>query len=168
MAAPQLLAVTVDNDLLTLNRAVGILRRQRVSLESLAVCPTESPAAARLTVQVGADPETAQLIVRQLKRVTGVHEVWLHPAGGTAAQELALFRVRAAAEQRSQLLDMIAVYGALILEDDDELLVTALSGSPMLLQAFVRALEPFGLLATARSGAVVLPPSEPALVARQP
>jgi len=66
--------VLLDGTLLTLNRAVGVLRRRNVAVERLTVhaCPD---GASRLTCTLTADAATVDRVVQQFRKMVGVRAV---------------------------------------------------------------------------------------------
>jgi ketol-acid reductoisomerase len=66
----------LDDSLLTLNRAVGVLRRRNVAVTQFAVSPSPGAAgAARMTFVLETDAATADRVVQQLHKVAGVRAV---------------------------------------------------------------------------------------------
>ena len=82
-AAPYLLWLVLDNDLTTLNRAVGLMRRHRLTLRGLATLPGPEAELATLTALVRAEPGLLDRVVQQLRKIVGVRDgaaVPLEPA----------------------------------------------------------------------------------------
>jgi acetolactate synthase small subunit len=69
--------VLLDDSLLTLNRAVGVLRRRNVAVQRLAVQPCGPPPAgvSRMTFVLTADVATADRVVQQFHKIAGVRAV---------------------------------------------------------------------------------------------
>ena len=70
-------AVLLDDALLTLNRAVGVLRRRNVAIERLALRPSDTAGVSRLTFVLKTDPATADRVVQQFHKIVGVRDVVL-------------------------------------------------------------------------------------------
>ncbi len=68
-------AVLLDEALVTLNRAVGVLRRRNVPIEGLALHPSGTAGVSRLTFVVKADAETADRVAQQFHKMIGVRSV---------------------------------------------------------------------------------------------
>jgi len=69
--------VLMDQELATLNRAVGVLRRHHRSIERMAVEPGDVPGLSRLTVILDANEATADLTVKKLRKLSGVRHAEL-------------------------------------------------------------------------------------------
>ncbi len=68
-------AVLLDDALVTLNRAFGVLRRRNVPIEGLALHPSGTAGVSRLTFVLRADPVTADRVAQQLHKMIGVRSV---------------------------------------------------------------------------------------------
>jgi acetolactate synthase I/III small subunit len=151
------LSLLLDGELLALNRAVGELRRRNLAIESLAVGPGDAPGQARLTVIVNTDAATAEMTMRRLHKLSGVHRVTRFPVEDGVMRELALVRVQARPERHAELLAVCDMFKATVVDEVPAEAIVQLAGTGALVLAFVRALERFGILELARSGSVALP-----------
>lgn len=149
--------VELDDELTTLNRAVGVVRRRNVPIESIAVGPGRMTGASRLILMMNTDEGTADRVVQQLHKMAGVRDAMRLRAEDGVARELALVKVRAAPALEAELLDVLALYRARIVDEGADAVIVEASGSAPLIFSLVRALEPFGILDVARSGAIALP-----------
>ena len=152
----QALSLLLDHGLLALNRAVGELRRRNLPIESLAVGPGDAPGQARLTVIVNTDEATAEMTMRKLHKLSGVRGVTRFSVADGVARELALVKVRLAPERHAALFDVCDTFKATVAAELPEQTIVQLAGTGACVLAFVRALEPFGILELTRSGAVAL------------
>src|SRR3989475_12948794 len=72
MPASHTVAVLLDDALLTLNRAVGVLRRRNVAIEHLALPPSDTAGALRLAFALQTDPATAARGPQQIHKIVEV------------------------------------------------------------------------------------------------
>jgi acetolactate synthase I/III small subunit len=161
VSVAQAVAVLLEDRLITLNRAVGLLRRRNLPVRSIAVGPSALPGVSRLTIMIHSDEATADRAVKHLQKMVGVREATAFPAGDGVTRELALVRVRAPAERYGELLDVVQLYHAAIVDDSPEALIVELTGSEAFVLSGLRALERFEVLEIARTGTVALAPSSP-------
>jgi acetolactate synthase-1/3 small subunit len=159
VSGAQAVAVLLEDRLTTLNRAVGLLRRRNLPVRSLVVGPTATPGVARLTIMIHSDEVTAEQAVKHLQKMIGVREATAFPARDGVARELALVKVRAAADRYGELLDVVQLYHATIVDDSPDALIVELTGSEAFVLSGLRALERFEVLETARTGTIALAPS---------
>jgi acetolactate synthase small subunit len=71
------MAVLLDDALVTLNRAVGVLRRRNVPVEGLALHPSGTAGVSRLTFVLKTDAATADRVAQQFHKMIGVRSVML-------------------------------------------------------------------------------------------
>jgi acetolactate synthase-1/3 small subunit len=159
MSAAHAVAVLLEDRLITFTRAVGLLRRRNLPVRSIAVGPTDTPGVSRLTIMIQSDEATADRAVQQLQKMIGVREATAFPARDGVARELALVKVRASAERYGELLDVVQLYRATIVDDAPDAMIVELTGSEAFVLSGLRALERFEVLDVARTGTVVLAPS---------
>ena len=157
--------VLMEDDLLALNRVVGIVRRRNLVLGGVAWGPAGRPGVHRLTVVVTGDAAATERMANHFRKLTEVRGVTVHPEAECTAREHALARVRVTPVHLSALLDAVALYDARVVEESALDLVVEATGSAPFMVSFLRALEPFGLLDLARGSALTLAPraaAEPA------
>jgi acetolactate synthase-1/3 small subunit len=150
------LSLCIDQELLSLNRAVGELRRRNLAIESLAVGPGNGPGETRLTVIVNADDATAEMAMRKLDKLSGVHGATRFRIEDAVTRELALVKVRVPPARFAALLEVCARYKATVVAELPDEAIVELAGSGSCILAFVGALEPFGIRELVRSGPVAL------------
>ena len=156
MTKAQAVSVLLEDRLITLNRAVGLIRRRNLPVRSLAVGPAATPGVSRLTIMMHSDPATADRAVQHLQKVVGVRAAVAFPAKEGVTRELALVKVRAPHERYGELLDIVQLYNASVVDDSADAMIVELSGSEPFVLSCIRALERFGVVEVARSGTVAL------------
>ena len=150
-------SVLLEDDMLALNRATGIIRRRNLSISSVSLGPTDRPGTIRLTCLVTTDRAAADRMANALRKMGEVREVAVHAEGECTSREHALVRVRVSPVHLSGLLDAVSLYDATIIEESPHDLLIEATGTAPFMVSFLRALEPFGIAALARGGAVMLP-----------
>jgi acetolactate synthase I/III small subunit len=152
-----IVAVLLEDDLLALNRAVGIVRRRNLAITSVSLGPSTRVGVSRLTTVVAADQDSVNRMANQLRKMVGALDVSVIPESHCITREHALIRVRVSPAELAGLLDTIALYQVQVLEEYAHELVLEATAAPPLLVSLLRALEPFGVLEVVRSGAIALP-----------
>ncbi len=87
MTASHAVDVLLDGGLLTLNRAVGVLRRRNVAVERLAIRPCGDAGVSRMTFVLTTDAATADRVVQQFHKIVGVRAVALSAVDDLAKEE---------------------------------------------------------------------------------
>jgi acetolactate synthase-1/3 small subunit len=156
MSGRQSIVVLMEDHLITLNRVVGLIRRRNFPVRSLSIGPTGRPGVSRLTIMMQSDEGAAERAVQHLQKIVGVHDAALIPQSEAVTRELALVKLRPSAEQYAELLDVVQLYRATVVDESAEGVVVELTGSEAFVLSCVRALERFEILDVARSGAVAM------------
>ena len=156
MSGLHCITVVMDDKLVTLNAAVGLLRRRNLPVRSVTFGPHVTEGRSRLFAMIEADEGAAQRVALLFEKLIGVDEARSVPAADTVLRELALIRVRAPAESYGELLDVLGLYHANVLEEGPDGLVVELTGPDTFVLSCLRAVERFGIVDVARSGAVAV------------
>jgi acetolactate synthase I/III small subunit len=88
--------------------------------------------------------------------VVGVRGAVAFAARDGVARELALVKVRASHDRYGELLDVVQLYNASVVDDTVEAMIVELSGSEAFVLSGIRALERFGVAEVVRSGTIAL------------
>jgi acetolactate synthase-1/3 small subunit len=150
------LSVLVEDESGALSRISGLFARRGFNIESLAVGPAEKNGVSRLTMVVEGDDRTLEQMTKQLDKlvnVLGVIDLSTIPA---VERELMLLKVAAPARQRSEILELVQVFRAKVVDVADEALTLEVVGDPGKLVALEQVMEPYGILEIARTGRVAL------------
>ena len=150
--------VLLEDDLLALNRAVGIIRRRNLALSGLTLGPTGRAGLCRLAVTVTGDAAATERLANQFRKMVGVAGVTVHAEADCAARDHLLVRMRVAPATFPALLDTLALFEARVVEERATDLLVEATGSAPFMVSFLRALETFGVLDVARGSALTLPP----------
>jgi acetolactate synthase-1/3 small subunit len=150
------LSVLVENKPGVLARVSSLIFRRGFNIESLAVGPTEYPHMSRITLAVTVDDLVLEQMTKQLNKLVEVLKiVELEP--GSVRRELILIKVRAEAEQRGRVLEVLQLFqGAKAVDITAETITIEAVGSPDKLDAMMKLLEPFGIRELVQSGVVAV------------
>jgi acetolactate synthase-1/3 small subunit len=109
-----------------------------------------------MTVVVEIDEIGARLVEANLYKLINV--LWVEDVTHLPAvtRDLALIKVGAIGEERAQVLQMIEVFRARVVDMAGESLIAEITGTPEKIDGFVQVLEPFGILSVARTGTVAM------------
>jgi acetolactate synthase small subunit len=160
-----ILSLLLDDELLTINRAVGALRRRRVTVSRFALGPA-GEGVARLTCVLAADAATADRVARQFAKLVGVRSAVVLAGDQPARHELALIRVRDPGGLRTELWRAVARYPATVVSEGPDGVVVRVAGPERVVRAVEAELAAFGILEVAASGPITLAsaPSPGALI----
>jgi acetolactate synthase-1/3 small subunit len=139
-----------------LNRVAGLFRRRSFNIESLTVGHSEAPGISRMTFVVDADVRQLRQIQTQLSKlvnVTAVQDVTQEP---TVVRELALVKVHATSENRAEILQLVDIYRAGIVDVALDSLVIQVTGPEDRVNSLLSLLENFGIEEMVRTGRVAM------------
>ena len=137
-------------------RAVDRRLGRAVALKEM-LPPSASTDPAARAVQRRRFEREARLTARlEHPSIVGVHEAAIVPEGDAVAHELALVKLRPSGEQYAELLDVVQLYHATLVDESLDAVVLELTGSEAFVLSCLRALERFDIVEVARSGAVAM------------
>ncbi len=137
-----------------LNRVSSLFRRRNYNIDSLTVSRTHQEGVSRMTVVVQADDDKAKRIEANLYKLVNVLRVDNISDEPAVVRDLALIKVRATPEQRSQILTVCEVFRARVLDVSPRSVVVEMSGTREKINGLLDVLEPFGLVELVQSGVI--------------
>lgn len=150
------LSILVQNQPGVLARVAALFTRRAFNIHSLAVGETEEPAISRITVQVDAKDLPFEQVTKQLNKLINVLKVVeLHPQD-SVTRKFVLFKVQANADNRSQVLQIVDLFRASVVDVHRESLVIQAAGVQSKLEALMETLAPYGINEIVQSGAVAI------------
>ncbi|MGI6216256.1 MAG: acetolactate synthase small subunit [Coriobacteriales bacterium] len=150
------LSLLVDNKFGVLARITGLISRRGFNIESLAVGPTEDPSKSRVTVVVDADEVSLEQIAKQLHKLINVHKINDFTNEASVDRELVLFKVHAPAESRHELIELVNVFRAKIVDIGKNSMTIEATGTSDKLAAMEDLLRGYGIKEMARTGKIAL------------
>ncbi|GAB4270360.1 MAG: acetolactate synthase small subunit [Candidatus Promineifilaceae bacterium] len=139
-----------------LNRVAGLFRRRNFNIESLAVGHSETPGISRMTfVAKGTDRDMRQIQTQLFKliNVTRVEDVTGTPA---VKRELALIKVKAANGQRAEIMQLVDIFRASIVDVAMDSLIIQVVGPEDRVDSLISLLKNFGIIEMVRTGRVAM------------
>jgi acetolactate synthase-1/3 small subunit len=152
------IAVIAENEPGVLARIVGLFSGRGYNIESLTVAETDPSAhLSRFTIVTSGVPMVIEQIKAQLDRLVPVHRVSDLTAGGAHVErELALVKVAGTGEKRVESLRLADVFRAKVIDSSTESFVFEITGSTEKLNAFIKIMQPLGLVEVSRTGVVAI------------
>ena len=150
----QTFAVYVDNKPGVLNRVASLFRRRAFNIESLTVGHTDTPGISRMTIVVDTDERGGRLVVANLYKLIPVRRVDNITDVPTIARDLALIKVSAMGDSRTQVMQLVDVYRARIVDVSPESLVIEATGTEDKIDSLLEVLRPYGVVEMVRTGRI--------------
>jgi acetolactate synthase-1/3 small subunit len=149
-------AVYVDNKPGVLNRVSSLFRRRAFNIESLTVGHTETPGVSRMTVVVDTDEYGARRLEAHLYKLVPCRRVDNITAAPSISRDLALIKVAATGAARTDVMQLVDVYRARIVDVSPESLVIETTGTEDKIDSLVEVLRPYGVIELVRTGRVAM------------
>jgi acetolactate synthase-1/3 small subunit len=151
------ISVLVENRPGVLARTASLFSRRGFNIDSLTVSTTEDPNTSRMTIVVDGPDSILEQIGKQLYKLIDVIKVIDHTDDEVVARELALIKVATAdAAQRAELMQIVDIFRAKVVDIDDKTLMIEATGSNDKIDALEKILQGHGIKEMVRSGRVVL------------
>ena len=150
------ISVLVENKFGVLARIAGLFSGRGFNIDTLNVAPTHEESLSRVTVVVKGDDATLDQLIRQLERLVNVIEVKDFREGQAVDRELVLVKLSADAKNRSEVMQICDIFRAKIINVSSVDVVTEITGDEGKVNAFLRLVEPFGILELARTGKLAM------------
>jgi acetolactate synthase-1/3 small subunit len=150
------LSVQVENKPGALARITSMFARRAFNIDSLAVGPTERPDVSRITLCVDCDDGSLAQIQKQMHKLVNVLRISELTPEESIERELALFKVAATPQRRSELMALCEVFTARVADLGRDAIVFEISGTPDEIDSFEELLRPHGLKEVVRTGRIAL------------
>ena len=152
----QTLSVLVENKPGVLSRIAGLFTRRGFNIDSLAVSPTEDPDRSRMTIAVDASRFPVEQISKQLDKLVNVIKIRPLDPENMVSRELGLLKVAAGSDTRSEVIQLVEIFDARIVDVTSDVVTIQVTGTSDELENFERLLQPFGIVELVKTGVIAL------------
>lgn len=139
-----------------LNRVSSLVRRRGYNIESLTVGHTSTPGVSRMTVVVDAEASAADRIEANLYKLVHVLSVENVTDVPTVFRYLALIKVSATVDTRTQIMQLVDVFRARVVDVAPDSLIIEVTGTDEKIDGLLEILRPFGLMEVAKTGRLAM------------
>ena len=149
------IAAYVDNKYGVLTRVTSMFTRRGFNIDTLTVGETERSEYSRITISMTGDTYARTQTINQLRKLEVVKKVELLDEDANK-RELMLIKVKNESSQRADVMTAVDVFRASVIDYSPEGMCIEVTGNPSKIDAFVKLMEPFGILEMCRTGIVAL------------
>lgn len=160
------ITVLVENKPGVLARVSGLFARRGFNIESLAVSITDDPTLSRMTIVVTGDASVLDQINKQTKKLIDVIKVIDYSGVPILQRELALIKVTAKPAKRGEIMQIVDVFRAKIVDISETTFTIEVTGSVEKVDAIEHLLQPFGIREVVRTGKIALARGEHTAIAQ--
>lgn len=146
----------VENKPGVLARVSGLFARRGFNIESLAVSITDDPSVSRMTIVVTGDDAVLEQITKQLHKLIDVIKVEDYQGMPIVQRELAMIKVNAEAPARSDIMQIVNIFRAKIIDISDKTFTVEVTGSVEKIDAMEELLKPYGIRELVRTGRIAM------------
>lgn len=149
-------SILVENSTGVLSRVAGLFTRRGYNIESITAGHLLDTGMTRITIATSGDDEVLEQIQKQLAKLIDVKEIKELPAGLCVDRELVLIKVECDASTRKDILSIVDIFRANIVDAGPESLIIEITGEQDKLNAFIGLLSDFKIKEIARTGITAL------------
>jgi acetolactate synthase I/III small subunit len=139
-----------------LNRIASLFRRRAFNIQSLTVGSSERPGLSRMTIVAGGDSAQVEQVRKQLEKLINVVRVSDITEEDMVTRELALIKVKATASTRSEIIQIVDIFRANIVDVAPGSLTVEVTGDEDKLNSLLGLLRNFGVKELSRTGKIAL------------
>ena len=139
-----------------LNRMASLFRRRSFNIESIAVGHSELPHLSRMTIVVNGATTMVEQVRKQLDKVIDVVKVSDITEGDMFARELALIKVKATSATRSEIMQIVDIFRANIVDVGSDSVTVEVTGDEEKINSLFNLLRGFGIREIARTGCIAM------------
>jgi len=150
------LSVLVENKPGVLTRIAALFARRGFNIDSLAVGETEDPRLSRMTIAVDAQDSPLEQVTKQLHKLINVIKITDLDPATSLERELMLVKVRASADSRAEIMQIVEVFRAKIVDVGKDELVVEVTGTRDKIEAMLGLIRPFGVVELVRTGRIAM------------
>jgi len=150
------LVAIVNNRPGVLNRVASLMRARNFNIESLAVSHLDDPEISRMTITLRGDDMNVEQAAKQLYKLIDVLKVQDVTDDPTVQHELVLVKVRATDRNRGELISIVEMYKARIVDMAPESVIVETTGTETEVDALIALLRGYGIKELVRTGTVVM------------
>ncbi len=150
------ISVLVENKAGVLARIAGMFSGRGFNIDSLAVGETHDPTTSRMTIVLRGNDQQIEQIEKQLNKLIDVIKVLDLSAGEYIDRELLMIKVTASSKSRSEILQIVDIFHATIVDISAQTVTIELSGDDTQVDSFLEMMVPFGIKEIVRTGKIAL------------
>ena len=146
----------VEQTPLVFSRIAGLLRRRGFKIKSLTVGQCDQPGYFRMTIVIDGTKTNTEQVIKQLYKIIEVIKVIDLSFGQTVLRELALVKIFATKSTRSEIMQIVDIFRAKIVDVGHDSLLVEITGDSTKVDSFLDLIRGFGIKEIARTGVTAM------------
>jgi acetolactate synthase-1/3 small subunit len=156
MTMKHTLVALVEDKPGVLTRMASLFRRRGFNIESIVVGRSEVPNLSRMTIVLGGSTPMVEQLRKQLDKIIDVVKVFDITAEDTVARELALIKVGATSSNRSEIIQIVDIFRANIVDVAPDSVTVEVTGDEEKIDSLLNLLRGFGIKEMTRTGRIAM------------
>jgi acetolactate synthase-1/3 small subunit len=151
------ISILVRNKPGVLVRVALVFSRRGYNIESLVVsADVTNGQFSRMTITCSGDPETLEQIIKQVTKLIDVVHAFDHTGTAVIESEIALVKLECAVDQRTEILQIAAQFGAKVVDSGATSMVMRVYGASDKIDACLSLLSHYRIVELVRSGKILM------------
>jgi acetolactate synthase-1/3 small subunit len=150
------ISILVDNESGVLSRIAGLFSARGFNIESLCVAETLEPDTSRITLVTSGDPNIIEQVTKRFNNMVNVIKVNDLTEETRVEREMILVRVEANKETRAEILRIVDIFRAKVVDVGQKNYMLELTGDKDKISAFIDLLRPLGIKEVVGTGTVAM------------
>jgi len=139
-----------------LTRMASLFRRRGYNIESIVVGQSELPRLSRMTIVVNGASPIVEQVRKQLAKVVDVVKVSDISEEEMIVRELALIKVKANSSTRSEIMQIVDVFRANIVDVASDSLTIEVTGDEEKIDSLINLIRGFGIKEMTKTGRIAM------------
>jgi len=148
------LSITVCNESGVLTRISTVFSSRGFNIESIAVGPTENYGTSKIILVIPGDYQIIEQITKQLNKLIQVIEVKDITNFPCVERELMLIKVKSSPSTRSEILELVDIFRAKVVDLSDNSITIEVTGDPGKIITLQQLLKHYQIIEIVRTGKI--------------
>ena len=148
------LSITVQNEPGVLTRISTVFSSRGFNIDSIAVGPTEHSGVSKIILILPGDNQTIEQITKQLNKLIQVIEIKDITTRPCVERELMLVKVSSSPNIRSEIVNIVDIFRAKIVDISDFSTTIEVTGDPGKITTILNILKPYKIIEIVRTGKI--------------
>jgi acetolactate synthase-1/3 small subunit len=150
------ISVLVENEFGVVSRVASLFSSRGFNIDSFIGAPTNEEGISRITIVTHGDESVLEQITKQLNKLIDIIKVIDFSDGSGIEREMALIKVAAEDENRAEVLRIVDIFRAKIIDVTSRSYTIEATGNPNKIDAIIELLRPLGVKELVRTGAITI------------
>lgn len=150
------LSITVYNESGVLTRVSTVFSSRGFNIESIAVGPTENIGISKIVLVIPGDSQIIEQITKQLNKLIQVIEVKDISHFPCVERELMLIKVQSSSHTRSEILEIVQIFRAKVVDLSELSLTIEVTGDPGKILTIQQLLKHYQIIEIVRTGKIAI------------